>query len=154
MTKMLENLPIIPLFQDLSPDQATMLMSIFERFICPSGTVIFEQGDAAEYLYLILKGKAAISYKPYDAPRILITRLKDGDVFGWSAAIGGKRYTSSVASETDLDTIRIHRQDLWSLMDHHPETGRIIIDRLALNVSSRWKNAHEQIKRFIDSERK
>jgi CRP-like cAMP-binding protein len=151
---MLDNLPIIPLFQDLTAEQTSMLMSIFEKFICPAGTVIFEQGDAAEYLYLILKGEVAINYKPYDAPRIQITRLREGDVFGWSAAIGGKRYTSSVASETDLECIRIHRENLWGLIDNHPETGRIIVDRLALNVSSRWKNAHEQIKRFIDSERK
>lgn len=154
MIQMLDGLPLIPLFHDLTAEQTSMLMAIFERFVCPADTVIFEQGDTADYLYLILRGKAAISYKPYDAPRILVTRLKEGDVFGWSAAIGGKRYTSSVASETGLESIRIHREALWSLMDNHPETGRIILDRLALNVSSRWKNAHEQIKRFIDSERK
>lgn len=153
MNLMLESLPIIPLFLDLTEEQTSLLASIFEKFDCKTGSIIFEQGDPAEYLYLILKGTAAITYKPYDAPRILITRLRDGDVFGWSAAIGSKRYTSGVASESDLESIRIHRDALLKLMTDHPETGRIIIDRLALNVSPRWKNAHEQIKQFIDSER-
>ncbi|MBI2332613.1 MAG: cyclic nucleotide-binding domain-containing protein [Chloroflexi bacterium] len=153
MLAMLESLPVIPLFKDLNTQQSSVLMQAFETFDCPPGTVIFEQGDLAKYLYLILKGKAIISYKPYDAPRITITRLKDGDVFGWSAVVGGKKYSFSVASETDLETIRIHRDLLLKILSQHPDTGEIIIDRLALNVSPRWENAHEQIKAMIKSER-
>ena len=150
---MLDSLPIIPLFQDLNAEQNSTLMAAFESFNCPPGTVIFEQGDLAQYLYLILKGKAIISYKPYDGPRIVLTRLKDGDVFGWSAVVGGKKYSSSVASESMLESIRIRRELLLNLLNQHPDTGKIIIDRLALNVSPRWKNAHEQIKPLIRSER-
>ena len=143
---MLDYLPCIPLFKDLSAEQSSMLMSVFENFACSPGTVVFEQGDSAKYLYLILKGKAIISYKPYDGPRIVITRLKDGDVFGWSAVVGGSKYSSSVASETELESIRIRRENLQTMLARYPETGKVIIDRLALNVSPRWKNAHEQIK--------
>ncbi|HND49400.1 MAG TPA: cyclic nucleotide-binding domain-containing protein [Anaerolineales bacterium] len=151
---MLDNLPGIPLFENLNPEQRFTLMSVFEKFACSPGTVIFEQGDIAKYLYLILRGKAVISYKPYDGPRIVLSRLKDGDVFGWSAVVGGKKYSSSVASETTLETIRIRRELLQNLLTQTPETGKIIIDRLALNVSPRWKNAHEQIKPLIHEERK
>lgn len=150
---MLDSMPVIPLFENLSVEQSSMLMAAFEVFTCPPGTVIFEQGEPAWYLYLILKGRALISYKPYDGPRIIITRLKDGDVFGWSAAVGGHKYSSSVASETDLETIRIRQDRLSNLISRHPETGKIIIDRLALNVSPRWKNAHEQIRPLIKKER-
>jgi CRP-like cAMP-binding protein len=150
---MLDTLPVIPLFEDLSAEQNSMLMKVFEKYTCSPGTVIFEQGDPAQHLYLILKGKAIISYKPYDGPRIVITRLRDGDVFGWSAVVGGNKYSSSVASESSLESIRIRRDFLQKLINEHPETGKIIIDRLALNVSPRWENAHEQIKPLIKSER-
>lgn len=150
---MLDSLPIIPLFENLSAEQSSMLMAAFEAFTCQPGTVIFEQGEPAEYLYLILKGRAIISYKPYDGPRIVVTRLKEGDVFGWSAVVGGHKYSSSVASETTLETIRIRRDYLQNLLARHPDTGKIIIDRLALNVSPRWQNAHEQIKPLIRTER-
>ncbi|MEY2818299.1 MAG: cyclic nucleotide-binding domain-containing protein [Chloroflexota bacterium] len=150
---MLDSLPGIPLFENLNTEQSSMLMSVFEKFSCSPGTVIFEQGDQARYLYLILKGKAIISYKPYDGPRIVISRLKDGDVFGWTAVVGGSKYSSSVVSETDLESIRIRREFLQNLLAKNPETGKIIIDRLALNVSPRWKNAHDQIKPLIRTER-
>lgn len=150
---MLDSLPGIPLFENLNTEQSSMLMSVFEKFSCSPGTVIFEQGDQARYLYLILKGRAIISYKPYDGPRIVISRLKDGDVFGWTAVVGGSKYSSSVVSETDLESIRIRREFLQNLLAKNPETGKIIIDRLALNVSPRWKNAHDQIKPLIRTER-
>lgn len=153
MFAMLDTLPVIPLFEDLNAEQSSTLMAAFEAFTCPPGTVIFEQGDLADYLYLILKGRAIISYKPYDGPRITITRLKDGDVFGWSAVVGGSKYSSSVASESTLESIRIHRDYLLKIISQHPDTGKIIIDRLALNVSPRWRHAHEQIKSLIKAER-
>lgn len=128
-------------------------MSVFESYICPPGTVIFEQGEPAQYLYLILRGKAVITYKPYDGPRLVLTRLKAGDVFGWSAVVGSHLYTSSVVSETKLETIRLERKKLIHLVSEQPDTGKVLIDRLALNVSPRWKNAHEQIKPILASER-
>lgn len=130
-----------------------MLMSAFETFKCSPGTVIFEQGDPSFHLYLILKGRAIISYKPYDGPRIILTRIKEGDVFGWSAVVGGNKYSSSVVSETELESIRIERQNLRNLIEKYPETGKVLIDRLALNVSPRWQNAHQQIQPFITQER-
>ncbi len=151
---MLDVLPVIPLFEGFSPQQISMLTAMFDGFSCLVNTVIFEQGAPPDYLYLILKGRVSIVYKPYDAPQITITRLKEGDIFGWSAVIGGKKYTSSAISETDLESIRIRRRELLSLIANDPETGRIVIDRLALNVSPRWKNAHKQIQQFLQTERK
>ncbi|MDP1544566.1 MAG: cyclic nucleotide-binding domain-containing protein [Anaerolineales bacterium] len=148
---MLYSLPYIPLFQDLTPAQTTLLKSLFEDFSCPAGTVIFEQGDPAQFLYLILTGRVAIHYKPYDGPPLVVTRLNEGDVFGWSAVIGSPKYTSSIISEGELTAIRIHRKELWNLVDKYPETGRTIIDRLAHIVSPRWKNAHAQIQPLLNS---
>lgn len=150
---MLDLLPPIPLFDNLDTEQSALLRDLFESFTCPPDTFIIEQGKPALYLYIILKGRADIRYKPYDGPDILLTRLKDGDVFGWSAAVGSKNYTSGVQSQSRLEAIRIRRDSLLELLARYPETGRIIVNRLALNVSPRWTNAHEQIEQLIRSER-
>jgi CRP-like cAMP-binding protein len=147
---MLETLPDIPFFRDLEPAQIAALKPLFESFTCATETAVFEQGDLATHLYLILKGRVAIQYKPYDGPAIILTRLYEGDVFGWSAVIGSERYTSSIVSETPLETIRIRGRDLWRLVDGHPQTGRVIIDRLAGMVSPRWTNAQEQIQSLLN----
>src|SRR6266545_2135324 len=92
--QMLESLTHIPLFEDLASDQLALLEPLFEYYKCPPATTVFEQGDLAEYLYLILGGSASIHYKPYDGPPIKITQLPEGSVFGWSAVVGSAYYTS------------------------------------------------------------
>lgn len=148
---MLDSLPFIPLFRDLGPAQVKLLKPAFEPFFCSAETVIFEQGDPAEYLYLILKGKVIIRYKPYDGPPIILTRLGEGDVFGWSAVIRSPKYASNIVSESPIEAIRIRGDQLWGLVENHPETGKVVIDRLAQMVSPRWEHAHEQIQAFSDS---
>jgi CRP-like cAMP-binding protein len=151
---MLDILPCIPLFQDLDPVHITLLKPLFEEFCCPADVVIFEQGTPAIYLYLILQGEVAIRYKPYDGPVITLTRLREGDVFGWSAVVGSPQYTSGIVSETPVKAIRIRGNDLIKLSNQHPATGKIIMDRLARVVSTRWKNAEAQVQSLFGLEQK
>jgi CRP-like cAMP-binding protein len=151
---MIEPLLYIPIFQDLDPAQIALLKPLFEQFSCAADTVIFEQGTPATYLYLLIKGEVAIRYKPYDGPPIILTHLRDGDVFGWSALVGSPYYTSSIISETQVEAIRIRGIHLLKLLRDTPETGRTVIDRLARVVSSRWKNAYAQVQSLLNSEQK
>jgi CRP-like cAMP-binding protein len=151
---MIESLPYIPLFQDLDPAQTALLKPLFEQYTCPADTVIFEQGAPATYLYLLIKGGVAIRYKPYDSPPITLTRLRDGDVFGWSAVVGSPHYTSSIISESEIEAIRIRGSHLLKLFNDAPETGKVVMDRLARVVSSRWKNAQAQVQSLLNSNQK
>jgi CRP-like cAMP-binding protein len=148
---MLDPLPCIPLFQDLDAAQIALLKPLFEQFSCQAGTLILEQGKPATHLYLLLKGEVAIHYKPYDGPVITLTRLREGDVFGWSAVVGSPCYTSSIISETGIESIRVQGNSLLRLLSEAPETGRVIMDRLARVVSSRWENAHAQVQSLLNA---
>ena len=151
---MIESLPYIPLFQDLEPAQTALLKPLFEQFTCPADTVIFEQGAPAIYLYLLIKGEVAIRYKPYDGPLITLTRLREGDVFGWSAVVGSPHYTSSIISESEVEAIRIRGSLLIKLFSDAPETGKVVMDRLARVVSPRWEDAQAQVQSLLSSDQK
>ncbi len=148
---MLNTLPYIPLFHDLEIEQTLILKPLFENVVYPHDSTIIKQREVANYLYLIVRGDAAIHYKPYDGPSMLLTHLHAGDVFGWSAVVGSHFYTSSIISETPVEALRIRGGHLLTLIREHPETGRIILDRLARSVSPRWKNAHEQVELLLNS---
>ncbi len=148
---MRESFSDILFFQNLEPGQITVLKPLFENYTCPPDTTIFEQGEPASYLYYLLTGDVAIQYKPYDSPLITLTRLHSGDVFGWSAVIGSSNYTSSIISETQVEALRIKSTDLLTLINEDPDTGKIIIDRIASIVSSRWKNANAQVQALLIS---
>ena len=149
---MLESLPNIPFFQNLESAEISLLRPLFEQFNCPADTTVFEQGEPAIYLYLLIKGDVAIRYKPYDGPPITLTHLHGGDVFGWSAVIGSTYYSSSIISESHIEALRIRGTYLLTLVREHPEAGKIIMDQLANVVSSRWKNAHVQVQSLLNSD--
>ena len=91
-----------PFLKDLTPEQYNLLYPLFEPFTVPGGMVIFNQGDQAAHLYLILQGTVAILYKPYDGPKITLTHLHEGDIFGWSSVLGSCTYTSDAQSTTNI----------------------------------------------------
>lgn len=154
MFQMLDTLPDIPLFQNLEPHQIAVLKPLFEKYTCKPNTTIFEQGEIASYLYYLIKGKVAIQYKPYDGPMITLTSLSNNSVFGWSAVIGKTHYTSSIVSETSVEAIRMKQDHLLALIRQHPETGKIIVDRLANIASSRLNDARAQVQSLLSSDQK
>ena len=146
---MLSTLSGISLFEGLSPRQIDLLRPIFHYYSCLPDTVIFRQGDLADSLYLITEGSAVIQYKPYDGPPINLARLKPGDAFGWSAVVGNPVYSSGILSTTHLQAIRIRGADLARLCREHPTTGTIILNRLARDVSGRWRDAQVQVQTLL-----
>lgn len=126
-----------------------LLQPLFEPYSCPAGTVVLRQGTPADHIYLIVKGKVEVSYKPYDGTPITVSMLEKNGLFGWSAVVGSSEYTSSATAIEDLEALRVRGSDLRRFCREHPEEGREILERLANAVSSRWKDAHEQVKSML-----
>lgn len=147
---MMQSLDEIAIFNGLDKETRLLVERHFEPYSCPSGTVIFEQGDLATFLYLILEGNVTARYKPYDGPVIDLTTIPTGGAFGWSAVIGGPHYTSAAVAREDLRAIRIRGTDLRDLVAKHPRAGKELLDRLAQLVSNRWKDANRQVRAILE----
>ena len=141
----------IPIFQGLTPEQVDLLHPLVMECNCYAGTVLFEQGDPAEFLYLVITGEAVIRYKPEDGPPITVTRVRSGGLVGWSAVIGRRLYTSGVECSQDSNLLRIRGTDLQSLCERSPETGLIILDRLANLVAERLRHTHPEVVALLEN---
>ena len=90
---------------------ATADVRLLEPFFAPqswvAGTLVFEQGDYADYLYLVARGEVTIRYRPDDGPAITVTRVQPGGIFGWSAAMGNPSYTCQAVCTLDSEVLRI-----------------------------------------------
>lgn len=125
------------------------LKPLFEPFSCRAGTVVLRQGTPADHLYLIVRGKVEVSYKPYDGTPITVSLLEKDGLFGWSAVVGSSQYTSSATAIEDLEAYRIKGNELRKFCNEHPEAGRAVLEKLADAVSNRWKDSHEQVKSML-----
>jgi CRP-like cAMP-binding protein len=146
---MLAELIRFPLFKDLSSADLKIIAPLFHARKYPEGAVVIEQGEKADCLYLLTQGEAVIRYKPYDGEPINLNRIRAGGVFGWSAVLGNPLYSSSVVCNTSCEVLVVCGDGLRELQENHPQTGHLILDRLAQAVSSRWVDAQQQVKSMI-----
>jgi len=140
----------LSLFHDLDPGQEALLRHVFLVSHEPAGSVIFEQGDQAEYLYMVVEGEVNIRFKPEDGPSIGVARVHREGVLGWSAALGSPTYTSSAVCATDCQVLRVRGQDLRELCEQDPETGSLILERLAAVIAERLRNTHQHVMALLE----
>jgi CRP-like cAMP-binding protein len=132
-------------FQGLKESQLNQLKPMMELCHFHNEMVIFEQGQAANALYILLEGEVCIEYKPYDGPPLTVARILPGGVFGWSAALKREIYTSGAVAHAESSAYCITSQNLRQICEQDPETGGILIDRLASVIAKRLRNTHLEI---------
>lgn len=133
------------LIEGFSEEQVEVLRPIIEDVEFKTNQVIFQQGEIAEHLYFVIDGTVSIRFKPEDGPVLTVAEVDQGDVFGWSSALGSQSYTSSaICTESGL-FIRLDGGDLKTLCQEHPETGILILNRLAGVIAQRLRGTHEQV---------
>jgi CRP-like cAMP-binding protein len=139
------------IFQGLSDDQLRLLEPLLEYCCFLAGTTIFEQGAPADSLYILLVGTVEVIYKPYDGPALTVAKINSGGVFGWSAALGRDVYTSAALTEDSVEVYRLKGEKLHYLCEQYPETGVVILERLASIIAERLSSTHDQIFAVLQS---
>jgi len=150
MYKMLvQDLSHLTLFEGLSQAQFSLIQPLLEVCDFSRDMVVFEQDDPAQYLYIVSRGEVLVRYKAYDGPMITIARVGPGGVFGWSSALGRSTYSSGAVCTQDSQCYRISGKTLHRLCDQNPDTGIIILERLANVIDERLRTTHSQIMSFL-----
>lgn len=73
-----------PLFKDISEDQLENMLSCLNAKVIAveKGSMIFEEGDPAKYVGLLLSGKIQIIRDDYYGNRTIMSYIEEGDLFG------------------------------------------------------------------------
>lgn len=140
----------LPLFEGINPAQRVLLRQIFTPVDCYANTLLFEQGDPAEFLYLVVVGEVIVNFKPDDGPAITVARVQPGGVVGWSAALGSRAYTSRAECPIYTQMLRVRGTDLRRLCEQNAETGFLILDRLATVIAERLSSTHKQVVALLE----
>jgi CRP/FNR family transcriptional regulator, cyclic AMP receptor protein len=137
------------LFGGMTPEQLTEISRLAVPCHFKQDERVFDQDQYAEYLYIVLKGEVQIRFKPYDGEIITVSKLNEGQVFGWSSVLGRSIYTSAAICTSAAECIRIRGRDILSLSETHPDTGIIIMERLASVIAERLSQTNEQIFKLL-----
>jgi len=136
------------LFRGLSSEFLERIKStIVEREFDPDET-IFEEGDDANELFILAQGEVELSYTlPNDRKvSIGITKVAPGELFGWSAAAGGKRLTAKACSASDSCVYAIDARRFHELLGADPKTGYTLMCRIAQLARLRMRDTRFQLR--------
>jgi NTE family protein/lysophospholipid hydrolase len=114
-------------FSGVAPATIDALAAAMERVELPAGTVLVQQGDPADSLFVVLEGRLASAVGTDAAPaRQALGAMGPGDVIGEVAVLTGTRRTATVRSETAASVAALSAADLWRIAADDPA----LVDRL------------------------
>jgi len=135
----------LAVFESLALKDMKWIIPLVEACSFSPAEIIFEQGQVAIFLYILLKGEVLVHFKPYDGPTLTVAHIRAGCVFGWSAALGRTSYTSGATAVEASEAIRLRGDKLRSLCEQRPEIGVVVLDQLAGIIAERLRSTHGQI---------
>ncbi len=106
-------------------EDLAILASIAEEVLYREGSVVFEEGQPADGLYVVIRGELVLTR---DASEL--SRMGERSALGaWDLIEGGARvFGSHAARETLL--LRVDRNDFYDLLMDYPELGQSILKAL------------------------
>ena len=100
------------------------------------GAVLYDAGDKADDIYIIVSGKVEHALEPGVNARRPVQVLGPGDVFGWAALLD--KYPARLAKAVCIeqaDVIRINGDELLRLLESDPATGDVVMSRFATMIT-------------------
>jgi len=123
------------LLKGLTEEQAAGVLSLGQRASLAPGAVLFRLGDGAECVYLIRRGRIALTLPMQIGGRaqdVVIEEHVPGQTLGWSALIPPHRFTLTATAPLATELLAFRRVDLLPYCAANPEVGAAV----ALNIAA------------------
>jgi CRP/FNR family transcriptional regulator, cyclic AMP receptor protein len=100
-----------------------------------NGDTLFHQGDPGDSFHMLDKGHVAVRIVSPRGETITLDILEPGDSFGEQSIIWTEaRRTASIVAIGTVETLMLHRNDFVELQHKFPETSRVLVGLLAVQV--------------------
>lgn len=105
-----------------------------------AGQTLFRLGDAADRLYLIDRGRIALTLPMHvldGEEDVLIEERRTGQTVGWSAMIPPHRFTLQAKAVVETDVLGLPREALSAQFAIRPHVGYMVMRNLAAVIGQR-----------------
>ena len=136
----------LPLFTELTADEATALRRRLERHTLAAGEVLFREGEPGDRLYALAQGSISIVARGLDgSPDRRLASYGPGVIFGETAMLDGGGRSASAVADTPALVLVLTRAALDELRASDPALGGKILFNLAREQSARLRFASATI---------
>jgi hypothetical protein len=124
----------INLFESMSPEHLKILSNISEEITFQEGDILFNEGDAADNLYVIVDGEIEILKNHGTPQQVLLAQLSIKDSFGEMAMFGSEGRSAAAVASKDSTFLAMQKEHLLlprpgksDDLHHHRFSARNII---------------------------
>ncbi|MEW6776993.1 MAG: cyclic nucleotide-binding domain-containing protein [Bdellovibrionota bacterium] len=121
-----KNLPPIPLFSDLQPDEFAFAINTCSFKQLSARTRVIQEGEMGNSMFVLVKGEVLVYRHDEKGNTIKITTLKDGAFFGEFALLSDSKRHASVGAITDCEILEITREQLDKIIAKFPRVGEVM----------------------------
>ncbi len=119
------------LFEGVPATELQPVLELARRRTFRRGEIVFHQGDPADSLHLVVRGRFAIARRTARGEDALLAISSSGDVFGELALVSGKERSATVSALEAGETLCVYRADFEDLRTRHASVDRVLVTVLA-----------------------
>ena len=156
-------LQIAPLLQDMTPAEATILVQAMLRIRAEAGQVMIREGEAGEWMLLVLKGSVdvtkrivvptpgtathAVPEAPAAVSRVAV--IPRGGTLGEMSMLDSEPRFSTCTAIEAVEAGVLGRQAIGVLIRDHPGVGAKLLVKITQLMAQRLRNASHQLVKLL-----
>lgn len=121
----------IPLFEELSEPELTIVAQRVRQRRYKEGDTIFHRNDPGVALYMIISGKVKIHNETTDGTDCIIAILSEGEFFGELAVIDGNERSADASTIEPTELLMLTKDDLHDILQRYPRMSLSLLSTLA-----------------------
>jgi len=148
--RVLSALGSLPVFRGLSEQDRRRLAPLAQIRDFKRGETIWQEGDPAENLTIVVRGRVKI-VRHADAGDVIFEIFGEGEPVGAIAVYNYMPYPASAVSLEPTTMLMVPRRDYFELLDRNPEFSRSIIRELTRLVLALTRKLEGQRGQRVES---
>jgi CRP-like cAMP-binding protein len=148
-----------PLFSIFKPEQLKGIARIAEEGTFERGEIIFQEGEPAEEIFILLRGSVElyftveVEYRPELRKELFFDVIKPGEAFGITALIQPNHLTATARVAHPSHVIRIDGGELLAVCEQDEEAAFLLMERVAQAAMERLRSTRLQLGAALAGER-
>jgi len=126
----IEDLKKISVLDNLTQPMLENMRALAQLNLFGERHVIFEEGQDADYFYMLLKGKLILEVEASEVIMISLEAIKPGYSFGWSALLPGSKYNAYAVCVEPCEVMAVSGGKFLELLDKDHTIGYKFMKRV------------------------
>lgn len=141
----------IQLFEDFEPGELECLAGYMRCFKAPPGTEIIAEGEAGDFMLLILDGGVEIVKKDVRGMPQRVATAGPGKTLGEMSLIDGEPRFASCIALGEVEFAVLDRESLSHLIAEHPRVGVKLMMELLMLLNQRLRHVSAQLMECMEA---